>query len=269
LQQNHRIAKVEIILEGVSLSDMFVQNVQRLVEARKATELLDLLAISGLFVATGFLVGGKVVARSSKVLKKTSTHSELDISFRNTTSGVFNVEESLTAGHANERTISIGTERVSIKTVGGYGEHNSSEPGKKSGGDWLLSVATEPAWWRVIGYRDEIKTILEYHPADLRKSTKALLRQSFESQLMLKQSVIKGGAGGAAWTDKQIISLHTRLAGFDTQMDQNIDRVRFIYEDVYTRRKRTGSWHGKSEEKNIDMYLTLEMRLLPSKSDGM
>ncbi|WP_157178364.1 jacalin-like lectin [Terriglobus roseus] len=240
------LPKLEVVLEGLALSPHFVDRIRTVVETGNAVKLLDLLAVSGLFVATHFLVGAKIVARSSKRLVKTTAKNDLKAGFRSATSGLFTTEHTLSTGRAAERTVTSGGETISVKTIGGFGEHSSSTAGKEGGQEWLLSVATEPLWWRVIGFKGEIRTILDYLPVDVQANTQRLLRQYFENRCILKESAMVGGDGGERWTDKQFVNLHTRISGFDTRMNQTIDSVRFRYQNK--RAKRCGLWHGWSLE---------------------
>lgn len=243
------LPKAEVMLEGVDLADEFVQRVRGAVDANSAPGLLDVLTNSGLFVATHFVIGGKVVCRSSTVLNKKQSRSELTRSFRLETTGALVGQKILQSGQKEERVLTAQTHRLNIKTVGGAGEANSGTPGEEGSRDWLSSIATRPETWRIIGYKDaEIKPILDYLPDALKRRAKELLRQYFESKLQPKKSVVQGGSGGAAWDDGAPVNSRQRITECTVMRDQNIDSIRFGYKNQDTGRTVVGAWHGASRE---------------------
>jgi hypothetical protein len=179
------------------------------------------------------------------------------------------------------------TYELSVRTVGGYGEGSSSVmgsgntppapapaaaastgaaatppktpvkdavgnttsvQGNKLADNWLITVATQPQTWRIIGLKGDIKPILDYLEDDgLKQSAKALLRKYFETNLVLKKSPLYGGSGGRDWDEKNLVKFDSKVSGYSIMSNQNIDSVRFDYRAA-DGTARQGAWHGDSRE---------------------
>jgi len=139
-----------------------------------------------------------------------------------------------------------------VRTTGGFGEGSSSQT-DKLGDNWLVTVATQPQTWRVIGYKDDtLHLTLDYLEPDLQKKAKDLLKTYFESQLVLKKSNAMGGNGGKDWDEQTLAKLNSRIAAYSIRFDQNIDSIQFGYEDRASNQTTKGAWHGASVEKQQD-----------------
>jgi hypothetical protein len=243
------LPKAEVILEGVGLSQAYLEEVRKAVRDSSAPALLDILARYGPFVATHFVIGGKVIVRSSTVLGKASTRRELAHSFGVEVATALVTTKVLRSGRQREQVVKGKMHDLIVKTVGGAGEASSSETGQEGGADWLLSVATQPQTWKVIGYKDDvIRPTIDHFPEDLKSRAVELLRGYFESSLERKKSVAAGGSGGTTWDDDKSVTLRNRIAECAVMMDQNIDAVQFTYVNRDSQRPAQSPWRGNSRE---------------------
>jgi Jacalin-like lectin domain/MAC/Perforin domain len=254
------LPKAEVILEGVDVSDVFVNAVADAVKQKSGLQLMRVLQKYGHFVATHFVIGGKVVCTSSKTLSDRNERNELGWSFNAAATAAFAAQgvpvELGAGGGAKSGELSDTTQikqqyKLVVKTTGGFGEGSASHT-EKLGGDWLHTVSTEPLTWRVIGFKDdEIRPTIDYiKDEQLKENAKALLREYFTSQLVLKESEVVGGKGGKTWNEKSLAKFNGRIAGYNAMFDQNIDSIRFTYEDKATKQLTQGEWRGESREKD-------------------
>lgn len=252
------LPKAEVILEDVGVSKVFVDAVERAVSSDSGHELMRVLHKYGHFVATHFVIGGKVVATSKTVLSEECTRREVAWSFNAQTAAAFTAQGvpvelggggGAKGGESSENVTIKQHYDLMVRTIGGFGEGSSSQL-DKLGGNWLTTIATQPTTWRVIGYKDdEIKPTLEYLAPDLRNKAKALLRKYFESQLVLRKAEARGGSGGKDWDEMSYAKIQNKISKCTMMYDQNIDSIRFTYMDRSTKKEMTANWHGDSREK--------------------
>ncbi|AFL89206.1 jacalin-like lectin protein,MAC/perforin domain-containing protein [Terriglobus roseus DSM 18391] len=252
------LPKAEVILEGVELAKIFVDAVSAAVAQKSGLQLMKVLGKYGHFVATHFVLGGKIVCTSSKTLTDQNERDELGWSFNASASGAFEAQGvpvelgaggGVTKGEKSDITKIDQRYELVVKTTGGFGEGSSSETAKL-GGDWLHTISTQPLTWRVIGFKDEeIRPTLDYLTDEtLKANAKTLLREYFVSQLVLRKSEAVGGSGGDVWSEQSLAKFNNRIAGYNALFGNNIDSIRFTYEDRGNGKQTTGEWHGWSKE---------------------
>jgi len=252
------LPKAEVLLEDVEVSSIFVDAVKKAVEKKSGYELMRVLHTHGHFVATHFVLGGKVICTSSKVLKEHWKRAQLGWSFNAQAAGAFKAQgvpvelgggSSAQSEQSSEDTTIDQHYELMVRTIGGFGEGSSSQTDKLAD-NWLVTVATQPQTWRVIGFKDaDLKPTLAYLDESLENEAKAILREYFESQLVLKKSEAVGGGGGKDWDDRGHVKFQNKVAACNIMYDQNIDSIRFEYQDRSTRKQSAGDWHGESREK--------------------
>ena len=263
------LPKANITLENPTLSDELVKAIKMAVDAGSAKRLFDVFANYGYFVATSFVVGGKIHWSSSKVLTETVTRSELKVNFDASASAAVTAEGvPIEAGAGVGLEIGTSDYRKKIKqdfsvdvlTIGGFGEASSSKA-KEIGQNWLITVATQPQTWSVIGVDGAIKPLLEYLPetgeyAGLKEKAKTLLRRYLESNLVLKKSgEMAGGGGGNPWSDEKLVRFGRRISKAVIMAAQNIDSIQFFYKDRGDGTEHAGGVHGDSVERATELRI--------------
>lgn len=253
------LPKLRVSLTGVSLTKTFVQAVKDAVASGHAPKLLDTLARSGQFIATDFYVGGKIICSTRKELSENYTAETLGREFKLAAQGSFEASglPVTLAGGGGWKDITSEERRrleqsfdLSVTTIGGFGESSGSEP-TKLGANWMDTVLKFPRTWRVMGI-DSAEPTLTYLEKGLEDDAKGMLRDYFQSKLILKHAGPAGKTIGKRWDDD--LGGVKRVAGANIRQAKLVDGVQFVY-DLSGGGQRTAPWRGKSVESEVQMRL--------------
>lgn len=201
---------MRVTLDGVSVTEKFKEAVKEAVGRGSAADLMHVLAENGHFIATDFLVGGKVSYWSSKVLDEDYTSNRLAMEFKTAATGTIEAGGMPVSGgggtglsreQKDEITRISQKFTMKAKTYGGQGAASSSRPAEL-GGEWLKSVAEQPRFWTVIGYLGKLRPTLSYLDSALQDRARELLRRFFEDHLIVKMTKASGNTGPEKFEDK-------------------------------------------------------------------
>jgi hypothetical protein len=246
------LPKVRVILDHVSVSEEFTRAVEETLRARDPEELMRRLAASGHLVGTDFLLGGKLMCSTRKVLEEDYSAQKLGHEFSLAAQGSFDAEGvpvTLDAGAGwKDLTVQQKTSirqkyQLKAKTFGGFGESSGSDP-KKLGANWLATVRDSPRTWTVIGIIGEVRPSLSYLAPSLQNEAKTLLRAYFEDKLTVQQ-VVAGNTREKPWADD--LTNVRRIAGVNFHTGSLVDGVQTVY-DLNNDTQRTSPWHGESRK---------------------